>query len=221
MVRTRPQLGAGAPLQVLAAWVLLVGLTLTTAGCVTGPERESAPADPDRYTGSWLSEGYPVPDVTLSDTSGGHFDVQTSPSRPVTVMFFGYTHCPESCTAVLDTLHSALDSLPDHLAGKVQVVVVSVDPDRDSPEALRTWLDRWDGSWIGLRGGLDEVRDLAGAVGVEVGGRRALPDGGYQVAHGAQLVGVDRDDTARLVWVEGTGVADLGRDLETFIKEQK
>lgn len=210
-----------APLRLLGAWVLLVGLTLTTVGCAPDPGAEPAPADPDRYTGSWLSEGYPVPDVTLSDTSGGQFDVQTSPSRPVTVMFFGYTHCPEQCTAALGTLHTALESLPDHLAGKIQVVVVSVDPDRDSPEALRTWLDRWDGSWIGLRGGLDEVRDLAGKVGVEVGGRKTLPDGGYHVAHGAQLVGVDDDHTARLVWVEGTSTEDLTADLTTFIKEQQ
>ena len=131
MARTRRR--PLARLRLLGTWVLLVGLTLTTVGCAQGPGAEPAPADPARYTGSWLSEGYPVPDVTLYDTSGGHFDVQTSPSRPVTVMFFGYTHCPEQCTGSLGTLHAALESLPDHLAGKIQVVVVSVDPDRDSP----------------------------------------------------------------------------------------
>ncbi|MVA75981.1 redoxin domain-containing protein [Auraticoccus sp. F435] len=209
----RPRLPARAVTGVL----LSLALTLTGCGAAPGPQAEPAPA---RYSGTWLSEGYPVPDATLTDTQGQHFNLRTSPSKPVVLVFFGYTSSTTRCAQVMTTITKARELLPDHLAAKVQVVVVSIDPERDTPEVLRHWLDRWDGSYLGLRGDLDEVREVAGDLGVEIGGRQQGGHGDYEIAHGAQVVGVDRERRARLVWLEGTSADVLAADLETFVEEQ-
>ncbi len=205
---------------------VVAGLTalLTLALVVTGCGGRAEPAEPvaaGDFTGRWLDEGYPVPAVTLSDTHGQHFNLATSPSAPVVLVFFGYTSSTSRCPRVLTTITRAREKLPDHLAAKVQVLVVSIDPDRDTPEVLRSWLDRWDDSYLGLRGDLDTVRGAAAELGVEVGGRKHGDHGGYEIAHGAQVVGVDHQRQARLVWLEDTTPSDLAADLETFIEEQQ
>lgn len=202
--------------------LLCLGL-VTLSGCGPAPQPEAGRPAPEaeRFHGTWLVDGYPVPSATFTDTLGHDYNLQTSPSEPVTLVFFGYTHCPKHCPEMLSTLAAALQELPGSSAAKVQVLVISIDPDRDSPEVLRSYLQGFDGSFLGLRGDLDQVRAVAGDLGVEVGAREELPDGGYEIAHGAQLIGIDREHRARLVWLAGTSSEQLGEDLETFVEEQQ
>ncbi|WP_114561001.1 SCO family protein [Desertihabitans aurantiacus] len=204
-----------APGLLRAVVAVLVCGCLGLVGCQAGhgPEKGS-----HHYSARVLTEGYPVPSVTLTDTRGQAFDLQTSPSRPVTLYFFGYTSCPQHCSEVLSTVAEARQLLPD--PDKVQVVVVSIDPERDTGERLAAYLDRFDPAFIGLRGELEVVRTAAEQLGVEIGPRHPVADG-YEIAHGTQVVGADRDHRARLVWVEDVTAEQLAEDLEHFLEEQQ
>jgi protein SCO1/2 len=143
----------------IAAAVLFSSMTLTA--CTSGPV---APVV-DRPTpvsgattmaglhGTVLDPPLPAPSQALDDTDGRLFSIGDRAHTHVTVLFFGYIHCPDVCPATMADLAAARRKLPTTLRQKVTVVFVTEDPKRDRPAVLRTWLDRFDPSFIGLIGG--------------------------------------------------------------------
>lgn len=93
------------------------------------------------------------PTQALQDTSGRAFSLADRPADELTVLFFGYTHCPDVCPTTMADLASARAQLPAPLRDRVTVVFVTEDPERDTPRSLRRWLDGFDPSFVGLRGG--------------------------------------------------------------------
>jgi protein SCO1/2 len=90
------------------------------------------------------------PTQTLKDTEGRAFSVAASSRHGLTLLFFGYTHCPDVCPTTVRDLAEARGSLTSDLRDRVTVVVVTEDPERDKPAALRRWLDRFDPTFVGL-----------------------------------------------------------------------
>ncbi|HLK94622.1 MAG TPA: SCO family protein, partial [Nocardioidaceae bacterium] len=116
---------------------------------------------------------------------------------------------------IMSDLALAVARLPADLADKVEVVLVTSDPARDDPAALRAYLERFNPDFIGLTGDLDAITTLADAMGVALEEGKQLPGGGYEVGHGAQVVGYV-GDRGVLVWTEGTSVEDLSSDLASL-----
>jgi len=199
---------------------LVAALCLALAGCTD--ETQPVPDNPGGVIVSGVDEGayrgaepaapYRMPDVTLTSTNGRDFDLETDTGYPVTLVFFGYTHCPDVCQLVMSDITSALVQLPDDVRDQTQLVFITSDPARDTPEALREYLDRYDTDYVGLTGDIDTIVEAADAMGVAIEGRKRLPSGGYEVAHGAQIVGF-RGDEAPVLWTEGTSVPDLVDDI--------
>jgi protein SCO1/2 len=103
--------------------------------------------------GTLVDPPLPRPSQTLRDTSGRAFSLADRPADELTVLFFGYTHCPDVCPTTMADLASARAQLPAPLRNRVTVVFVTEDPERDIPRSLRLWLDGFDPSFVGLRGG--------------------------------------------------------------------
>ncbi|CAN5843645.1 SCO family protein [soil metagenome] len=206
------------------AVALLTGL----AGCgmfATGqPAEPSSAADDgppvvvhDRandsdFAGLEVAPPLPLPRARLTSDDGSRFALPADLDRPVTVFFFGYTNCPDVCTLVMSDLTLAVARLPERLRDQVRVVFVTSDPARDDPATLRRYLGRFDPDFTGLTGELDIIVDLAGAMGIAIEKGPKLPSGGYEVGHGAQLIGYVGDDGV-LVWSQGVSVDDLTDDL--------
>ncbi|MCF6508800.1 SCO family protein [Blastococcus sp. MG754426] len=95
----------------------------------------------------------PRPSLELRTTSGEPFDIGDRPEDEITMLFFGYTHCPDVCPTTMADLSLAHDMLTPEVQDRVQVVFVTEDPARDTPEKLREWLDRFDPEFTGLIGG--------------------------------------------------------------------
>lgn len=189
-------------------------LATLVAGCDGGHAEGAAPDptdSPTRFHGASLG-GVPMPDVTLRDTENRPFNLVTDTTDPLTVVFFGYTHCPDVCPLVLSDLALAAARLPDDVARQTQLVFITTDPARDTPAAIRAYLDRYDPAFIGLTGRLRDITTAASALHVPIEGRNRLPGGGYEVGHGAQLIGFAHD-RAPVVWTEGTPVDDIVADL--------
>jgi protein SCO1/2 len=107
---------------------------------------------PSSFNGT-LVESLAMPRQPLTDISGKPFSLTQRPEDEVTVLFFGYTHCPDVCPTTMADLAAARAAMPAELQERIQVVFVTEDPARDTNPALRRWLDRYDPSFIGLQGG--------------------------------------------------------------------
>lgn len=203
---------------------LLVGLLLTCLVACTAPTEEATVrrvGDSAGYAGgASLPQPYLMPDTTLTDTSGNDYNLLNTPSKPVTLMFFGYTHCPDVCLGVLSDVATALERMPDASRDQVQVIFVTTDPSRDTGPAIRRYLDRFDPSFIGLTGSLPTIISVAGRVGVDIDGLHRLPSGGYEVGHTAQVVGFDRQHRGVVLWTPSTPIGDLTRDFELLVSRQ-
>ena len=110
-------------------------------------------ADRAGLHGTLVDPPIPPPAQVLRDTAGRPFSVSAESRRRLTMLFFGYTNCPDVCPSTMADLASARRLLPDDLRSQVTVVFVTEDPTRDTPAALRRWLDRLDPNFVGLRGG--------------------------------------------------------------------
>lgn len=190
----------------------LVGLLAAAllAGCGGAPEEGDV-------AGAVLTDPYVVPDTALVDTEGEDFSLAADTDARLTLVFFGYTNCPDICQVVMSSLASAMTRLPESDRDAVEVVFVTTDPARDDAQVLRAYLDRFDPSFTGLTGDLDTISDIGLDLGVAVEKGEKLPSGGYEVAHSAQVIGIDADDRAPIVWTQGTSAAEFASDVHTLL----
>lgn len=175
----------------------------------------SAGDDASAFHGAELDRPYRMPDITLTATNGDDFNLVTDTAYPITLVFYGYTHCADVCPLVMSDLTQVIGQLPEDVRRSTQLVFVTTDPTRDTPGVLRRYLDRYDQDFIGLTGPLASITRAADGMGVAIEGTHKLPSGGYDVGHGAQVIGF-RGDEAPVIWTEGTPVPDMVSDIETL-----
>lgn len=200
-------------------------LTACGAAEQTGSATSSGPGgvlvseiNPDStYRGAELTTPYRMPDLTLTSSTGGSFNLMTDTTRPVTLVFFGYTSCPDVCPLVMSDITAALLRLPAEIRGQTQLLLITTDPSRDTPARLHSYLDRYSDDFIGLTGDRASIVTAAQDMGVPIGTASRLPSGGYDVSHGAQVIGF-RGNVAPVVWTEGTPVEDLVADITTLAR---
>lgn len=115
------------------------------------------------WSGTALPLGDSAPDFTLLAHDGRTVSLEDFRDR-VTVLFFGFTHCPDVCPGTMASLARAREQLGE--AGEeLQVLFITVDPERDTPERLRTWLANFDPGFLGLTGDESTIRTVADAYG--------------------------------------------------------
>jgi len=217
--RTRPR--SGRRLTALAATLpLLLAPALAGCGSSDSGSQSGAPVkdlrvpDDDGYKGIKLDTAYRVPSVPLTDTAGASYDLAKQQKR--TVVFFGYTKCPDICQIVMSTIASAVARLDPADRAKVQVVFVTTDPARDTEKVLRSYLDRYDPSFQGVTGPLARIEALGKPMGIDVAKGQKLPSGGYEVDHTTNVISV-RDGRGDLVWTASTSPTDLASDLHEVL----
>jgi protein SCO1/2 len=204
---------------VVRSVLLALLMCLTLVGCGSSDDGPAvsgvSTSDHDGYHGVLLDEPYAVPDIPLTDTDGQQFDLAKQSKR--TLVFFGYTNCPDICQVVMSTIASALVRLPKDDQAELQVVFVTTDPARDSAKVLRTYLDRFNPEFIGVTGKLDQIDALGKPMGVYIKKGQKLPSGGYEVDHTANVIAVDAGH-GDLLWTASTSQAEMAADLEKILK---
>jgi protein SCO1/2 len=163
--------------------------------------------------GSVLSAPLERPDFVLTDTAGARFDFRTQTAGTTTLLFFGYTHCPDVCPGHLAAIADGLRAAPPEVRERVRVVFVGVDATRDTPERMRAWLDHFDDSFIGLTGSEEELAAAQTAALVPSAFVDATWEGGYTVAHAAHVLVYTPDDQAHIRYAFGTDDAAWTHDL--------
>jgi protein SCO1/2 len=212
-----------ARLSIITCSLLALGVLLLISGCTAAPTAPTGQrnADPAGYTGgSSLPEPYSMPEVSLTDTSGRPYNLSTTPSKPVTLLFFGYTHCPDVCVAVLSDVSLALQRLAPADRDQIQMIFITTDPARDQEKRIRRYLDRFNPTFVGLTGPMSTIKRAASDVGVEIEGMRKLPSGGYEVGHSAQVIGFSRNSGV-VIWTPGTSVGALKHDFALLVERSR
>jgi protein SCO1/2 len=204
----------------IAACSLMAVIVLLISGCIAAPSGPTGQrnADPAGYTGgSSLPEPYSMPEISLTDTSGRPYSLATTPSKPVTLLFFGYTNCPDVCITVLSDVALTLQRLAPADRDQIQFIFITTDPARDKEKQIRRYLDRFNSSFVGLTGPLPMIKRAATQVGVDIQGMKKLPSGGYEVGHSAQVIGFSRNSGV-VLWTPGTPIAALKHDFALLVE---
>ncbi|MDT8437019.1 MAG: SCO family protein, partial [Gemmatimonadota bacterium] len=204
---------------VLAALVLA---TVTAAGCRVQPEERGEAEARARETG-WrgivLPDAPPRPAFTLTDTHGRPYDFAAETAGYATFLFFGYTSCPDVCPVHLAGLAAARRELDTATRRGMKVVFVSVDPERDTPERIRAWLDQFDSDFVGLRGTKAEVDSIQLSLGLPPSVYEPPDDSGfYIVGHASQVIGFAPDGSLRVLYPFGTRQADWKHDIPKLVR---
>jgi protein SCO1 len=183
----------------------------------TGPSIASTVSAGTR--GFRLNVPLPRARFVLTDTSGDRYDFAARTRGRATLLYFGYTHCPDQCPTMLADIATALRHVPASVRAQLTVVFVTTDPARDTPAVLAAFLAHFDRSFVGLTGGQADVVRAQQAAQIPVS-RPAVettraPAGA--TAHGGGALAYGRDDYAHLTYPAGTSVDDLVHDLPLLV----
>ncbi|MCO6451696.1 MAG: SCO family protein [Caldilineales bacterium] len=170
---------------------------------------------PHTFHGTILQPSEPI-DFTLTGMDGQPVSLSDFRGKYV-VLYFGYTFCPDVCPLTLAELGKAVRILEDK-GEKVQVLMVTVDPQRDTPERLAQYVPAFHPSFIGLTGSEDDIAQVAAPMGIfyarnEVGGAS-----GYLMDHTASITLLDDQGRMRLVWPYGVSGDLIADDLDYLIR---
>jgi protein SCO1/2 len=184
------------------------------------PEPAPAGSAESTYRGGMVSPPLPKPKFTLTDTSGTPFDFASKTEGYTTLLFFGYTHCPDMCPLQMSTIAQALKKIPPAYADRLKVVFVTTDPERDSPQVLRSWLDHFDKRFIGLTGSEAAIEAAQIAANLSPAKKSAVrADGAYEVGHAAFVLAYTKDNLAHVIYPGGVKEDDWAHDLPYLAKE--
>ncbi|NPA31012.1 MAG: SCO family protein [Chloroflexi bacterium] len=170
---------------------------------------------PYAFHGTVLQSAEPAPDFTLMSADG---PVSLSDFRGrIVMLYFGYTFCPDVCPTTLFEVQKTMELLGED-ADQVQLIMISVDPLRDTPERLKEYVQYFHPSFIGVTGSEDEIAQVATQYGIYYEKHEGTPATGYLVDHTATLTVVDRKGYVKLIFPYGTPAEDMAADLKYLIE---
>jgi protein SCO1/2 len=161
-----------------------------------------------KFNGSIIAPPVPAADFTLTDQNGKLASLSDIQGKYL-MIFFGFTSCTDVCPATMAVLKQARTGLGEN-ADQAQIVFISTDPDRDSPSAVKTFLDRFDPTSIGFTGSFSELETVWKDYGVLV------MDGGE--THSSRVYIVDPEGNWRLTYPSASDPKEIVADLELLIK---
>jgi protein SCO1/2 len=193
-------------------WALLILIALVgVGGCQRQPQPEWKLTD--------VSGHLPDLDFRLTDDNGKAVTGADFKGK-VTLMYFGYTHCPDVCPTTLSDLAGAVRLLgPD--AARVQVLFVTVDPARDTPELLAQYVPAFHPGFLGLRGDGNETAKVTKDFKIYAQQRPGSQPGTYTVDHSAQTLVFDTDGRLRLIWPYGIESAKMASDIRILLNSAR
>ena len=197
--------------------VALVGL----AGCSSGGAKPK-PSDLNNqphagpYQGFGLVPPLPRPSFTLTDTSGKRFSFSQTAGHP-TLLYFGYTHCPDICPTTMADIAQAVAEQPTTVRSQTQVVFVTTDVKRDTARVIAAWLRHFDtdlpNKFVGLTGTQAQIDAAQAAAHVVL-----AEDGGQ--THAADVLLYGADDYAHVKYLQSDNESDqIAHDLPLVSKE--
>ncbi len=204
-----------------SSYVVGVGVALLLsflAACTTGAAESETGSSTlvtngqKGWHGTPVSRGYPLPGQSFTDTAGHTTTLPEVATAPISLVFFGYSHCPDICNVVLANMAAALRGTSPAVRARVRLVFVTTDPARDTPPVVRAYLDRFDPRFEGLVAPVETIASAAKALYISYEKPDGSRGGSYEVDHGTYTTAF-LHGKARLVWSSDATVADIRADL--------
>ena len=201
----------------------LVSGTSDDWSVAAGPQGEPTPSHVGRaeatYRGGLVTPPLLKPQFTLTDTSGAPFDFWLATQGYVTLLFFGYTHCPDACPLHMANIARSLHKMPPEVKDQVKVVFVTTDPARDTPTVLRAWLNQFDRRFIGLTGSEAAIAAAQRAAHIPPASITGRANQDYEVGHASFVLAYTKDNLAHLIYPGGVTPMDWAHDLPLLVQE--
>jgi len=171
---------------------------------------------PETFRGTAYAEPYPVAsEFVLTRENGTQFRLSEMRGK-IVLLFFGYTSCPDVCPTTMAELKQALEKIGAK-ADQVQVVYVTVDPQRDTPERVQEYVNHFNSDFVGLSGSESELAKVWNDYGIF----REIVEGtsaaGYLVNHTARVTMIDQQGNLRVSFPFDTPVENIVHDLELLL----
>ncbi|MFG3295046.1 SCO family protein [Streptomyces sp. NPDC048179] len=207
-----------------AAAALLAAATLTLSACGSGDDSKSpvtvVAGDTSDKAATILDTPFEKPDLVLTDTQGKKYDLRAETKGRPTLIYFGYTHCPDVCPLTMNNLAVAKKALSKAEQAKLRVVFVTTDPARDTPSELGKWLKGIDPGFVGLTGDFATIQAGARTLGISIEPTHKDKKTGKVVSvHGTQVIAFSpKTDGGYVLYGEDATVDDYTKDLPKLIK---
>lgn len=198
------------------SWLILSVAALCAALGGFWLARQLDSSAPQLASGTWLPQARPLGDFQLVNDAGEPFSAAQLQGHP-SLVFFGFTHCPDVCPTTLAKLAQVkkTGALPD-----LRVLLISIDPQRDTPPVLSRYVHAFDPQFIGLTGDTASIGKVAADFGVAVQ-RVQLPGGDYTMDHSATVFLLDDHAREVAVFTPPFDVKQIAQDLRTATPELK
>ena len=197
--------------------LLALALALTACGGDSDEPAIRVQGQSTEWNGSLVGPGYPLPGQTYETTSGEKYVPAKDAVKPVTLVFMGYTSCPDICNVVLANLAAALRGAPVDVQDSVEVLFISADPARDTAPVIEEYVSRFDPDFVGLRASTETVAATAKDLNQSYDPPAADAEGAYEVEHGTYTTAF-ADGEAVLVWRPEAAVGDIREDLVRLVE---
>ncbi|MFJ1809026.1 MULTISPECIES: SCO family protein [unclassified Streptomyces] len=205
-----------------AVAALLAAATLTLSACGTGDSSSPVAVvseDGKQQAATVLDQPFTKPDLVLTDTQGKSYDLRKETAGHPTLIYFGYTNCPDVCPLTMSNIAVAKKQLSKAAQDELRVVFVTTDPDRDTPAALGKWLKGIDPQVVGLSGKFAAIQAAARTLGISVEAPHKDKNGKIVSTHGTQVVAFSpKTDGGYLLYGEDATVDDYTKDLPKIVK---
>ncbi|AYC40086.1 MULTISPECIES: SCO family protein [Streptomyces] len=213
--------------KMFAAAGLIAAATLTLSACGSGDDSSSPVSVVSEDSGAnkaatVLDQPFEKPDLVLTDTKGQKYDLRAATKGRPTLIYFGYTHCPDICPLTMNNIAVAKKQLPKSEQDKLSVVFVTTDPARDTPSELGKWLKGIDPQFVGLTGDFATIQAGARTLGISIEPTHKDKKTGKTVSvHGTQVVAFSpKTNAGYVLYGEDATVDDYTKDLPKIIKGQ-
>lgn len=174
--------------------------------------------DQQNWNAKSISGLMPELSYELTDTSGETVTAEDTDGN-IRLMFFGFTSCPDICPTTLTKLARVVRNLPEPARKDVKIIFVSVDPERDTPERIKNYVEFFNASIIGLTGSEKNLRELSKRYRTTFGYETPDERGNYDVSHSSAVYVFDRNGEARLLVRPGQSPEALAADLTALASE--
>ena len=178
---------------------------------LTNPAVEAARPDSLKIYDKWggeftLTDHHGIP-ISLSDFRG-----------KVVLLNFGYTHCPDICPTTMFTLKRVIKALPED-ADKVQVLFITLDPERDNPDRLKTYMEFFNPGFIALSGTTQQITNVADKYGMRFEKEGFDEEGNYSIAHTALVYLLDQAGRIRVFFKANAPANRIAEDVKKLLSK--